>query len=102
MEESRKNRLERILLNAGAYEPSLHAFTSDGGWEVLYAQSEGGATPVQFCAVADSTWMVSGALYYADEQAATAIDSMRPITDALSRDILKALRQLKKETKEQK
>lgn len=95
MKAVKENRMERLVLNSGD-RPSEHTeFINPNGFSVLMARTDGSTTPIQFLATDDSAWVVSGAVYFADPSATTAVDSIRPIADAISDDLFRALRQLR-------
>lgn len=94
IEEVKKNRMERLMLNAGDRPVDFSEFTNRAGFSIMTAYSEGSTTPLQFLATDDSIWVVSGAVYFASPAAVTASDSIRPMVNAIRRDILRALTEL--------
>lgn len=91
----KENRMERLMLNLGDAHAANSEFVNPAGYDILLSEAEGSLTPLQFLATDDSAWVVSGAVYFADPQAAEAVDSMRPIISALRRDLLKSLENLR-------
>jgi len=91
IDEIRRNRMERLMLNSGD-RPSTHSeFTNPSGFDVLIAETDGATTPLQFLATDSRRWVVSGAVYFNDPDAGASYDSIHPMVDALRRDITKAM-----------
>lgn len=90
IEAIKENRMERLMLNAGDRPVDFSEFTNGAGFDIVTATSEGSATPVQFLATDDSEWVVSGALYLSTPDAA-AVDSLKPIIDAIRSDLIKSM-----------
>ena len=92
----RANRLQRLMLNEGDRRSEHREWTNPAGFDILMARSEASSTPLQFLATDDSTAVVSGAVYFADPAVATteSADSIRPVLDALERDIVTSLSRL--------
>lgn len=94
IEGVRRNRMERLMLNAGD-KPSNHSeFTNDAGFDILLSETDGATTPVQFLASDGEKWVVSGAAYFDNPAATLSADSIRPMVKAIRRDILEALKKL--------
>ncbi len=94
IDEIRHNRMERLMLNSSD-RPSTHSeFTNPAGFDVLISETDGAATPLQFLATDSRRWVVSGAVYFSDPDAGASSDSIRPMVDALRRDIIKAMTNL--------
>ena len=88
------NRMERLMLNSGDH-PSEHTeFITAHGFSALMVRTDGISTPVQFIATDDSAWVVSGAVYFNDPNAAEATDSIRPMAEAIAGDVFRALKEL--------
>ncbi len=85
------NRMERLMLNNGGLPSKQSEFITPGGFRSLVAQTDGASTPIQFLATDDSVWVVSGAVYFSDPKATVATDSVRPMTEAITADIFRAL-----------
>lgn len=92
LDEVRRNRMQRLMLNAGD-KPSNHTeFTNPDGFDVLIVETEGISTPLQFLASGPDRWVVSGAAYLDSYNAAA--DSLRPIIQAIRHDIYRAMQHL--------
>lgn len=92
LDEVRRNRMQRLLLNAGD-KPSNHTeFTNPDGFDILIVETEGISTPLQFLASGPDRWVVSGAAYLDSYNAAA--DSLRPIIQAIRHDIYRAMQHL--------
>lgn len=89
-----ENRMERLLLNAGDNYTDFSEFTNPAGFDIIVATSEGGLTPLQFLATDHDKWVVSGAVYFSNPEASTAIDSIKPIVGAIRNDIVRGLTSL--------
>lgn len=86
------NRMERLLLNSGSREPRFDEFINEAGFDCLLARTDGISTPLQFLATDHRCYVVSGAVYFPEYAEAT--DSLRPATEAIQTDILRALQAL--------
>lgn len=94
IEDVRRNRMERLMLNTGD-KPSTHSeFTNPSGFDILVSETDGATTPLQFLASDGSRWVVSGATYFDNPAATVSTDSIRPIVKAIRRDIIEALKNL--------
>lgn len=89
------NRHQRMSLNSGDHPVELMQMQNEAGLSVIATRTEGIATPLQFIATDHRSMVVSGALYLSDPGAPEAVDSMRPIIDALQRDLNAALDSLR-------
>ncbi len=89
------NRMERLMLNAGAGITHQAEFTNSHGFDIYMARGEGSTTPVQFLATDGRNMVVSGAAVMPGITASTPTDSIGPAVDALYRDILTAMQSLK-------
>lgn len=90
------NRLERISLNLGGADAELIEFDSPAGFENKVIVSRGDiATPVQFIATDGHSLVVSGTAFVPEASAATA-DSLAPVTGMLRRDIIYALKTMRR------
>lgn len=94
LEAVKANRMERLLLNAGNGESESAEFSNGRGFNIYMMRSEGSATPVQFLATDDSVWVVSGAVYFDVKPGPGAVDSLRPMVDAVERDIVESMSSL--------
>lgn len=92
--EVRRNRLQRLMLNAGDRPGTSTEFVNDAGWDVLMMTTRGSVTPVQFVATDGLTTVVSGVAYMHDPRTATAYDSVAPVVQAIADDALRTLRTL--------
>lgn len=91
VEEVIANRTERMALNSGGADSEITQLTSDGGLDcTMTVTRAGSATPVQFIA-ADNGIVVSGAMYI-NVDAGFAPDSIAPVVEAVSRDMLHSLK----------
>lgn len=93
--EAEANRAERIALNIGD-NPSeqISIESADGFSGLVYVTPAGSLTPVQFLAVGPDGWVVSGTATLRQAPPAARADSVRPVVDALRRDIIHALKTL--------
>lgn len=88
------NRIERMALNSGGGRSELTELTSEGGYECrLMSTPAGTVTPLQFLAFRPDGRIATGALFV-EGASTSAPDSFAPVTDAVSRDLLYALRHL--------
>lgn len=88
------NRTERMALNSGGADSEMTRLTSQGGLDCsMTVTRAGSATPVQFIA-ADNGIVVSGAMYI-NVDAGFAPDSIAPVVDAVSRDMLHTLKTIR-------
>ena len=88
------NRTERMALNSGGADSEITRLTSQGGLDcTMTVTRAGSATPVQFIA-ADNGIVVSGAMYI-NVEAGFAPDSIAPVVDAVSRDMLHSLKTIR-------
>lgn len=94
LESVKANRMERLLLNAGYGASESVEFSNGRGFNVYMMRSEGSATPVQFVATDDSVWVVSGVAYFDVKPGPGAVDSLRPMVDAVERDIVESMSSL--------
>jgi len=85
------NRMERLSLNAGERGGDAREYVNDYGFDIYVLRTDGSATPVQFLATDDSAWVVSGVAYFGTHPGSGAVDSLRPMVDAVERDIVKSL-----------
>lgn len=93
----RANRMQRLTLNEGDRRSEHREWANAAGFDILVARTEASSTPLQFLATDDSSAVVSGAVHFADPAVATteSADSIRPILDALERDIVTSLSRLR-------
>lgn len=90
------NRFERIALNNGnVLATTSHEDINAAGFDYLTVRLDGTATPLQFLATDLESIVVSGVVYMSDPKVATAIDSLRPIVDAIEADINRAMLSLR-------
>ena len=94
LEAVKTNRMERLMLNAGEGESESGEYSNGHGFNIYIMKSEGTATPVQFLATDDSAWVVSGAAYFDVNPGPGAVDSLRPMVEAVERDIVESLSSL--------
>ena len=91
LEATLANRRERISLNlAGASATTTH-IASPAGFESVLVEAPGETLPLQFVSTDGSRWAVSGAVQM---QHPAPYDSVRPTTDAMRRDLVRALASL--------
>lgn len=95
VEDVMANRMQRLLLNAGSATPRFTESVNAAGFDIVIAQSETGVTPLQFLATDKSRWVVSGAARLSAADGSASVDSLRPIINAVRRDIERALADLK-------
>lgn len=91
LEAVKANRMQRLLLNAGERGGEGSEYMNEHGFDIYLLRAEGVATPVQFLATDDSAWVVSGAAYFDMAPGPGAVDSLRPMVDAVERDVIKSL-----------
>lgn len=94
IDDVRRNRLQRLMLNAGDRPGTSTEFVNDAGWDILMMNTRGSVTPVQFLATDGVTTVVSGVVYMHDPRAASAYDSVAPVVQAVADDALRTLRTL--------
>lgn len=88
------NRAERMALNAGGGASVLTDLVSDGGYNCRVMTTPAGTvTPVQFLASSPGM-VVSGALFVDGAANATSPDSLRPVVEAVERDVIHGLKHL--------
>lgn len=86
------NRLQRIELNMGASDAELLEFDTPAGFECKVFVTRGDiSTPVQFLSTDGTNLVVSGAAFVREASPATA-DSIAPIVDVISRDVVHTLK----------
>lgn len=95
IDEVRANRVERLTLNSGAHVAVTREDINAAGFDILTVRTDGSATPLQFLVTDGRSIVVSGAVYMSDPVAASAVDSIRPIVDAIEADINRAMTKLK-------
>lgn len=89
------NRAERMALNIGDNEAEQTEITNPNGYVSIVLTASGPTlTPVQFLS-AGSDWVISGALELNDVPSAAALDSIRPMIDAVKTDVIHTMRNLK-------
>lgn len=88
-----ENRLERMALNAGNATSELMEFTGKGGFKSkLMSTRSVTVTPLQFLSVApDLSVVVSGTLFIDGADAASSPDSVAPIVNAVTADMIYSL-----------
>ena len=87
-----ENRTERMALNSGANSSELIELTNANGFKskiLITEQSK--VTPVQFLSTNNLNWVISGAIYF-DKNSSSNPDSIRPIINALKRDVIHAMK----------
>lgn len=90
------NRMERVNLNLGGADAELIEFDSPAGFENKVITARGDiSTPVQFIATDGSSAVVSGVAFVRDASPATA-DSIAPVVEMLRRDVIHALKTLRR------
>ncbi len=90
------NRLERINLNLSGHKPEfLPVDTREGFTGQIVVDRFGGTTPVQFIVTDRSNVVVSGAAFL-HAAAGAPVDSLSPVVDMLSRDIIHSIKTLKR------
>ena len=94
LEGIKENRMQRLMLNDGEGAVDFAEFTNPAGFDIMTASAEESATPFQFLATDNRQWVVSGAVYLSDPNAPFALDSIRPIVNAVRRDMVKSLNSL--------
>lgn len=95
IDEVRANRVERLTLNSGGRPSVTREAINAAGFDYLTVRTDGAATPLQFLATDGRSIVVSGAVYMFDPAAASAVDSIQPIVDAIEADINRSMIQLK-------
>ena len=87
------NRTERMALNAGGSYGEITRLTTDGGSfaALLTTRAGTGMTPVQFIATDSVAYVLSGAATFSMP---VDPDSIRPVVDAVSADMLYLLKKL--------
>lgn len=89
------NRVERMSLNAGSLSTEISRLTTPAGVDAtILVTPEARVTPVQFLATDSATFVLTGALYFANS--ASSSDSIRPVLDAVSRDIVHTVTHLRR------
>lgn len=91
-------RRERMSLNLyGMTAETRHLTSDDGSFEaVLLVSRDPIATPLQFLAVDTLGMLVSGAVYMPGIDANSSVDSIAPAVAAMERDIVHALKTLRR------
>ncbi len=93
IDEAVRNRRQRISLNLGGAQADTRVF-STGDFECMVVESiDAGTTPVQMLAVSRRGIVVSATANI--DGPSTPADSIRPIVNALARDAVKMLTNLK-------
>ena len=86
------NREERMALNVGNLTSELIELTNANDFRShILVTEQSNVTPLQFISTNNQSWVVSGALYI-NSPRATNIDSIRPIINALKRDLIHSLK----------
>ena len=79
-------------LNAGNLTSELIELTNANDFRShILVTEQSNVTPLQFISTNNQSWVVSGALYI-NSTRATNIDSIRPIINALKRDLIHSLK----------
>lgn len=87
------NRLERISLNTAGEPGERTELISEGGWRCMMLTTRGSiTTPIHLMAVGDGR-ILSG-VFHLNVPATTPVDSLTPVVDAVSRDILTMLKNI--------
>lgn len=94
MEDAVANRLERLSMNTGGATTEVEEFVNHAGRNCLLMITPAGCpTPVQFIAVAEGEWMLSGSAVVEGIATATG-DSLKPVVEMLHRDVSYMLHEL--------
>lgn len=83
------NRMHRIGMNVAAFSPKAQAVPNDLGFEASMITSQS-PTPVQFIAVGPDRVVSAASLVVGNLNP----DSLKPLSDFLQRDLVKAMQQL--------
>lgn len=90
------NRTHRMKLNSGSLTSELTELTNANGFNSqILTTIENRVTPIQFISSDINDWVVSGAVYFNNNDTVD-IDSISPIIFAIKRDIIHALKTIKK------
>lgn len=90
------NRTHRMKLNSGNLTSELSELTNANGFKSqILTTIENRVTPIQFISTDAKNWVVSGAVYFNDNDSAK-IDSIKPIVSAIRRDIIHSLKTIGK------
>ncbi len=89
------NRIERMSLNAGDLTTDITSISTPTGivGSVLMTPAAK-VTPVQFLATDSATFVLTGALYF--DRSAGAIDSVKPMLEAVRSDVVHAVKSLRR------
>lgn len=91
------NRTERMALNSGELSSELIELTNANGFQSKILITEHSkVTPVQFLSTNNTDWVVSGAIYFNNNNSSNP-DSIRPIINVLKRDVVHAMKTIKKQ-----
>ena len=90
------NRKERMALNAGSLTSELIELTNANDFRShILVTEQSNVTPLQFISTNNQSWVISGALYL-NSNKTSSIDSIRPIINALKRDLIHSLKTINK------
>ena len=91
------NRTQRMKLNSGNLTSELTELTNANGFNSqILTTLENKVTPIQFISSDIDDWVVSGAVYFNNNNDSVDLDSKKPIISAIRRDIIHALKTIKK------
>lgn len=90
------NRVQRISLNTGGKDFEQVDLQSEADFKSKIFTIRGGSTnPVMFISSNQRNCVVSGSLYFLDSNAVAKVDSIAPIIDAVSNDIIHLAKHLR-------
>jgi hypothetical protein len=89
-----ENRLERIGLNLGGVAAERLTLTNGEYDAMLVTSQDVRQMPLQFLATDNVRHVISGAFFMSDVTADAPIDSLQPIVDAVSYDLIHSLKLL--------
>lgn len=96
LQEVIANRVQRISLNTGGKDFEQVDLQNEADFKSQIFTIRGGSTnPVMFISSNQRNYVVSGVLYVLDSNAVTEVDSIAPIIDAVSNDIIYLAKHLK-------
>jgi hypothetical protein len=87
LREACDNRIQRIALNLGGNSAETFCFDTDSAEGRLIRSVESRQMPLQFYATDRSGWLVTGALFMPGVDQSAPLDSLRPIVNAIERDL---------------
>ncbi len=91
IDEVRRNRMERLMLNSGALPGRQLEWTNGAGMQVMAVRTPGATTPLQFLATDGTSAVVSAAVFFPGLRPDAPYDSISPILDIIQADITRCL-----------